>query len=89
MVKLGHYYENDKSCFRIYAPQKKSLAIEIDGNKKTIPLTKQDDGFWIGSCERLPEGTLYLINIENNKTIIINGSSSLFHGTLDMSLYST
>lgn len=69
MVKLGHYYENDKSCFRIYAPQKKSLAIEIDGNKKTIPLTKQDDGFWIGSCERLPEGTLYLINIENNKSL--------------------
>ena len=38
MVKIGHYYENGQSFFRIYAPLKKNISIEIDGNNKTIEL---------------------------------------------------
>lgn len=69
MVKIGHYYENGQSFFRIYAPLKKNISIEIDGNNKTIELNKNNDGFWIGSCPALPEGSLYYVNIDNSKTL--------------------
>lgn len=65
MAKIGHYYENGKSNFRVYAPKKKSVAIEIDGKKDLLPLTKDEQGYWNGSCDELPEGTLYFINLNH------------------------
>lgn len=68
MVKLGHYYDLDKSFFKIFAPNKKSVVIEIDTYNTKIKLNKIEDGYWIGSCNKLPEGVLYWVNVDGERS---------------------
>lgn len=69
MVKLGHYYENDKSFFKIYAPHKNSVTVEINNGKSCVSLDyNAETGYWTGSCPRLPEGTLYWLNVNNERS---------------------
>lgn len=69
MVKIGHYYEDNISNFKIYAPHKESVIVEIDNGKTSVPLTYDENtGYWIGSCKHLPENTLYWIKIDNERS---------------------
>ena len=68
MVKLGHYYEGDKSCFRIYAPRKKTVEVELNNGKTKFSLTLNDDGYWTGSCNKLHEGSLYWIILDGERS---------------------
>ncbi len=60
MVALGHYYnEQGQSAFRVFAPERQSLALLLEAGQQTLPMTRQPDGYWTLSHERLPAGTLY------------------------------
>lgn len=68
MVKLGHYYDSDKSCFRIYAPYRKTVEVELNNGKTKFNLNLDKDGYWTGSCNRLPEGSLYWIILDGERS---------------------
>jgi maltooligosyltrehalose trehalohydrolase len=60
MVALGHYYnEQGQSAFRVFAPEHQSLALLLEAEQQTLPMTRQPDGYWTLSHERLAAGTLY------------------------------
>lgn len=68
MLKVGHYYEDGQSCFRVYAPHKRTVAVQFENSGKEIPLVREDGGFWFASCGALPEGTLYWLCLDGDKS---------------------
>ncbi len=68
MVKLGHYFEGDQSCFRVFAPHRKTVEVELNNGKVKIPLSLGDDGYWTGSCKQLHEGSLYWIILDGERS---------------------
>ncbi len=69
MVKLGHYYEDNKSFFKVYAPHKNSVTVEINDGKSSVALQyDKNTGYWIGSCNKLPQNTLYWLKIDNERS---------------------
>ena len=67
MVALGHYYnEQGQSAFRVFAPERQSLALLLEGEQQTLPMTRQPDGYWTLSHERLPAGTLYRFEVDGS-----------------------
>lgn len=62
MGRLGHYHEGDRSKFRVFAPQRREIAVVLDGGRK-INMSKDELGYWNGSCEHLPYGTRYKVEV--------------------------
>lgn len=67
-MNLGHYYENGRSNFRVFAPTKRKVELLIrNGEGETIyPLTKNSIGYWELSLDELPENTQYKFLINGN-----------------------
>lgn len=60
MNKVGYYVnDEDKGCFRIFAPYCDTLAVELDRTHRIIELQKQNDGYFTAVTDKLPEGILY------------------------------
>ena len=67
MVALGHYYNaQGQSEFRVFAPERHTLAVHLEEGPQTLPMTRQPDGYWTLSHERLPAGTLYRFEVDGN-----------------------
>ncbi len=65
MRKIGHYYEEGISKFRVFAPEKEMVEIVFQ-HDDPLPLIKDALGFWQGSCKKLAEGTLYKVSIDGS-----------------------
>ncbi|MGL4403625.1 MAG: alpha-amylase family glycosyl hydrolase, partial [Fusobacteriaceae bacterium] len=65
-MRLGHYYENGESKFRVFAPTKRKLELLVkkNGEEKIFPLQKNKLGYWEIVLPELEEKTEYkfLIN---------------------------
>lgn len=60
-MKLGHFYENGKSNFRVFAPTKRKVELLIKEDEKELvyPLEKNGIGYWETSLPGFPESTEY------------------------------
>ncbi|MGL4253294.1 MAG: malto-oligosyltrehalose trehalohydrolase [Fusobacteriaceae bacterium] len=67
-MRLGHYYEEGDSKFRVFAPTKRKLELLIkrNGEEKIFSLQKNKVGYWEGVLPRLEEGTEYKFLINGN-----------------------
>ena len=60
MVALGHYLdEQGRSAFRIFAPERQALALLLEAEQQTYPMTRQADGHWSLQLPQLAEGSRY------------------------------
>ncbi len=68
MSKVGHFYDDDgRSAFRIFAPLKQKLSVVLVERDESFELTPDDVGYWQGSTDRLPPGTLYLLEVDGQR----------------------
>lgn len=67
-MRLGHYYENENSKFRVFAPTKRKveLLIKKDGREEIYPLEKNNIGYWEGEFPKFPTGTEYKFMVNGN-----------------------
>lgn len=67
MAKVGHFYNAEgHSVFRIFAPEKQSVSVLLRSDNSTIPLVRDELGYWSAEVERLPLGTLYLLAVDEH-----------------------
>ncbi len=67
MAKIGHFYNADGySVFRIFAPEKQNVSVLLRESNSTIPLVRDELGYWNAEVERLPHGTLYLLTVDGH-----------------------
>ena len=65
MVALGHYLdEQGRSAFRVFAPERQSLALLLENEQQAYPMTRQADGHWTVTLPRLAEGSRYRFVVE-------------------------
>jgi len=69
----GHFVDaHGRSVFRVFAPRAHHLAVLLSGSERRIPLQHDDTadhaadwtGYWTGTTDRLPAGTLYLLDLD-------------------------
>lgn len=64
MVAIGHYYPSgDRSCFRVFAPEKLSVRVVL-ASGEAFDLAVDGWGWWSTEVRPLPEGTLYRFEVE-------------------------
>jgi len=67
MAQLGHYYnQQGRSEFRVFAPEKQHVSVVLTADNHTLPLSRDEIGYWYGEFERLPHGTLYKLEVDGN-----------------------
>ena len=67
MVALGHYLdEQGRSAFRIFAPERQALALLLEAEQQTYPMTRQADGHWSLQLPPLAEGSRYRFVVEGS-----------------------
>lgn len=65
MNEVGHFVdEHGRSAFRVFAPRAHHLAVLLPDSGLRIPLQHDSIGYWTGSSDRLPAGTLYLRDLD-------------------------
>jgi maltooligosyltrehalose trehalohydrolase len=68
MASPGHTRDaQGRSAFRVFAPGKQAVAIVLTESGKTLQLSGDAAGFWSGSFEPLPAGTLYLVEADGRR----------------------
>jgi maltooligosyltrehalose trehalohydrolase len=68
MAFVGHRHdEQGRSAFRVFAPEKASVAVVLTERDIRLPLAPDDLGFWHGTMPALPGGTLYLLEVDGQR----------------------
>src|ERR1700674_5619741 len=68
MAKVGHFCnEKGNSEFRVFAPEKERVAVVLTEKSRMVPLNRDELGYWTGELERLPHGTLYLLEVDGRR----------------------
>lgn len=68
MKSLGHTHDMDgQSTFRVFAPERGQLAVYLPQTDVSLPMQRDDLGFWTARCDHLAEGTRYLIEIDGHR----------------------
>ncbi|ACK72983.1 malto-oligosyltrehalose trehalohydrolase [Gloeothece citriformis PCC 7424] len=69
-MKIGATYLGNNECqFRVWSPLLKEVAVEIvSPNKRLLPMTKDDKGYWTVKAKDIPPDTLYWYQLEGEKT---------------------
>jgi maltooligosyltrehalose trehalohydrolase len=67
--KIGAHLIEDGACeFRVWAPNAKNITVDIvSPSKRSIPLGKDEFGYWEGRLEDINLGSNYFYNIDNEK----------------------
>jgi len=64
-MHVGHAWsEGERSCFRVFAPEKRNLRVILWGQERSWPMTADELGWWTAEGPRLDEGTLYKIEVD-------------------------
>ncbi|MDX2096895.1 MAG: malto-oligosyltrehalose trehalohydrolase [Leptolyngbyaceae cyanobacterium bins.59] len=68
-MKIGAHYLGDGNCeFRVWAPMKKQVAVQLlTPEARTIPLEQQTDGYWQKTLPDIQPGTLYRYELDGNE----------------------
>jgi len=62
-MKIGHYYENGKSNFRVFAPTKRRVELYLVDEDKYIKMNKDELGYWCVEVDRLEDKTRYMYSV--------------------------
>ena len=65
---VGHRVtEAGRSAFRVFAPEKASVAVLLEADGRRVPLAGSPDGWWQGETARLPAGTRYWLEVDGRR----------------------
>lgn len=65
MARVGHFYNTEgKSEFRVFAPEKQSLSVVLLDEARTLPLERDELGYWGAALPPLAEGSRYLLEVD-------------------------
>lgn len=68
MARIGHFHDTDgRSAFRVFAPEKASVAVVLPQTNETLALRRDPLGHWQGTTARLPHGTLYWLEVDGRR----------------------
>lgn len=67
MARPGHQHDGQRSTFRVFAPEKQSVAVVLVDRGERVPLVGDEAGYWSGATTRLPAGTLYMIEVDGRR----------------------
>jgi maltooligosyltrehalose trehalohydrolase len=68
MARIGHFHDADgRSAFRVFAPERKQVSVIFPGQAANLSLVRDELGYWTGGCERLSEGSRYLIELDGER----------------------
>jgi maltooligosyltrehalose trehalohydrolase len=68
MACLGHYLDpQGLSAFRVFAPGKQQVGVVLTQRDEQLPLVPDSHGHWVGTTQRLPAGTLYLLEVDGQR----------------------
>src|SRR5687768_7868733 len=65
-MDLGSRFLPDGTCrFRVFAPNLKTVALELPSRKELRPLARDADGYWSGAWKDFRHGERYLYHLDN------------------------
>src|SRR5499427_1554184 len=68
MARFGHFHDEEgRSAFRLFAPGKQNVAVQLTETDRVLPLEPDALGYWHGTFDRLAEGTRYLIELDGRR----------------------
>jgi maltooligosyltrehalose trehalohydrolase len=68
MAQLGHGYDaQGQSAFRVFAPEKQSVAVVLVEGGERIALAPVGHGHWVGVMQRLAPGSLYWLEVDGQR----------------------
>ncbi|HEY9877348.1 MAG TPA: malto-oligosyltrehalose trehalohydrolase [Leptolyngbyaceae cyanobacterium] len=65
-MRIGAQYQGNNQCeFRVWAPLRQQVDLEIEGPEaRLIPLQKDEEGYWSALVDNVPPGTLYRYRLD-------------------------
>lgn len=67
-MRLGHHYDEEgRSAFRVFAPLAGRVEVALLDGARTVPLLRDELGWWTGRTGRLPPGTRYLLDLDGRR----------------------
>ena len=60
MSRLGHdYNQQGDSCFCVFAPKPESVQLQLEPSGPTVPMQRDEQGYWHATVATLPPGQRY------------------------------
>lgn len=63
-TSIGHFYLENKSVFRVYAPLLEQLDLNLIEQHRLIPMHKDELGYWMCSIPALSAGSRYMLRVK-------------------------